>query len=234
MENPERTITHLQNSLENVQGNIRHIDTKVAGAMGLVAVVLGFCVSRPVLASLLRFSEPISPLFRVPELILVVCAVVVLVFAVYYASKTLFPRMGSDPRLKGKTWLLFPLAKTDGEAVILRDSLESKAVKGMSDEKIVEEYLDQLAIIGYIQTQKMDACKSLFKCAWVFCGIMLLLGAISLLCHMNLPLHFHCGTTCPDKQKFNPSPARVTVPDRPSISSNEHGAINRQQSLLKQ
>ena len=234
MENPERTITHLQSSLENVQGNIRHIDTKVAGAMGLVAVVLGFCVSRPVLASQLRFSEPVSPLFRVPELILVACAVVVLVFAVYYASKTLFPRMGSDPRLKGNTWLLFPLAKTDGDAVVLRDTLESKAAKGMPDEKITEEYLDQLAILGHIQTQKMDACKSLFKCAWAFCGIMLLLGAISLLCHMNLPLHFHCGATCPDKQKLNQPPVQATVPDKPSISSNEHGSINRQQLRLKQ
>lgn len=213
MENPEKTIVHLQNSLENVQGNIRHIDTKVAGAMGLVAVVLGFCVSRPVLASQLRFSESVSPLFRVPELVLVACAVVVLIFAVYYASKTLFPRMGSDPRMEGKIWLLFPLAKTDGDAVVLRDTLGAKAANGISDEKIAEEYLDQLAILGHIQTQKMDACKSLFKCAWAFCGIMLLLGAISLLCHMNLPLHFHSGTDCPDNQKLRQPSAQVTVPD---------------------
>ena len=74
MENSEKTIAHMQTALENVQGNIRHIDTKVAGAMGLVAVVLGFCVSRPVLANQLRFSEPISLWFRIPELFLLICS----------------------------------------------------------------------------------------------------------------------------------------------------------------
>ena len=228
MENFEKTIAHLRNSLENVQGNIRHIDAKVAGAMGLVAVVPGFCVSRPVLASQLRFSEPVSPFFRVPEVILIVCAVVVLFLAAYHASKTLFPRMGSDPRLMEKTWLLFPLAKTDSDAIVLRDILESKAAMGMSDEKITEEYLDQLAILGHIQTQKMDACRSLFKYTWFFCGIILLLGAISLLCHMNLPLHVHCGTTCPNEQKINLAEAQLSFTGRLSVSSNEQCVDNRQ------
>ena len=217
MENAEMTIAYMENALANVQGNIRHIDTKVAGAMGLVAVVLGFCVSRPVLASQLRFSEPVSPWFRVPELILVAIAVVILVAAVCYASKTLFPLMGTDPRLKNKTWLLFPLAKTDAEAVILRDTLKAKAAKGMKDEEIVEEYLDQLAILGHIQTQKMDACKSLFRCVWAFCATMLLLGAVSLLCHMNLPLHVHKASTCPHEPTASQSPAPVSFPERPSL-----------------
>lgn len=219
MDNLEKTITHMHNALENVQGNIRHVDTKVAGAMGLVAVVLGFCVSRPVLANQLRFSEPVSPWFRVPELILVACAVVALILAVYYASKTLFPRMGTDPRLKSKVWVLFPLAKTDADAVVLRDSLEAKAKSGMKDEEVVEEYLDQLAILGHIQTQKMEACKSLFKCVWAFCGIMLLLGTVSLLCHMDLPLHIHTGVTCPHEQHKEQHTTPSIMPDRPSISA---------------
>lgn len=219
MENAEMTIAHMQNALANVQSNIRHIDTKVAGSMGLVAVVLGFCVSRPVLASQLRFSEPVSPWFRVPELILVAIAVLFLIVAVYYASKTLFPRMGTDPRLKNKTWLLFPLATTDAEAVILRDTLEVKATKGLKDEEIVEEYLDQLAILGHIQTQKMDACRSLFRCVWAFCATMLLLGAISLLCHMNLPFHLHKSSTCPHEQRVEHLATPIAVIDRPSISA---------------
>ena len=219
MENPEATITHMQNALANIQSNIRHIDTKVAGAMGLIAVVLGFCVSRPVLASQLRFSEPVSPWFRVPELILVVIAVVILVAAVYYASKTLFPRMGTDPRLKNKTWMLFPLAKTDAEAVILRDALAIKAGKGMTNEEVVEEYLDQLAILGLIQTQKMDACKALFKCVWAFCATMLLLGAISLLCHMDIPFHVHKAATCTHEQTVTRHKIQAVVSDRPSINA---------------
>lgn len=218
MQNPEMTITHLQNSLENVQGNIRHIDTKVAGAMGLVAVVLGFCVSRPVLANQLRFSEPISPWFRIPELLLVGCAVVALVFAVYYASKTLFPRMDPSLRLKRKSWLLFPLVKADCDAAALQDTLQSKAAKGLSAEEITEEYLDQLSILGHIQTLKMDACKSLFRCAWIFCGIMLLLGSLSLLCHMNLPLHIHRDETCPRKHQSEPPSVATPVPNRLSVS----------------
>ena len=156
---------------------------------------------------------------RVPELILVAIAVVILVAAVCYASKTLFPQMGADPRLKNKTWLLFPLAKTDAEAVILRDTLEAKAAKGMKDEEVVEEYLDQLAILGHIQTQKMDACKSLFKCVWAFCATMLLLGAISLLCHIDLPLHIHTGATYPHEQNIEPCSTPITAPSRPSISA---------------
>lgn len=220
MENPEVTITHMQNALANIQSNIRHIDTKVAGAMGLIAVVLGFCVSRPILASQLRFSEPVSPWFRVPELILVVIAIVILVTAVYYASKTLFPRMGTDPRLKNKTWMLFPLAKTDAEAVILRDALAIKAGKGMTNEEVFEEYLDQLAIIGLIQTQKMDACKALFKCVWAFCATMLLLGAISLLCHMDIPFHVHkAAATCTHEQTVTRPKIQAVVSDRPSINA---------------
>lgn len=219
MENAETTIAHMQNALTNVQGNIRHIDTKVAGAMGLVAVVLGFCVSRPVLASQLRFSEPVSPWFRVPELILVAIAVVFLVAAVYYASATLFPRMGTDPRLTNKTWLLFPLATTDAEAVVLRDTLGTRAAKGMKDEEIAEEYLDQLAILGRIQTQKMNACKSLFKCVWAFCATMLTLGAVSLLCHMGLPLHIHEASTCPHEQEIAPPSGQEPTPSQPTVGA---------------
>ena len=225
MENPEATIAHMKNALENVQGNIRHIDTKVAGAMGLVAVVLGFCVSRSILADQLRFSGPVSPWFRNLELILLIGAVLALVLAVYFASKTLFPRMGSDSRLKRKTWLLFPLAKSDGDAVVLRDTLETKATKGLSYEAIVEEYLDQLAITGHIQTQKMDACKSLFKCVWVFCGIMLLLGATSLLCHMHVPLPSACDSFRPPPVWTRPSrlwtsvASTVALPTRATMSA---------------
>lgn len=233
MENSETTIGHLQNALTNVQGNIRHIDTKVAGAMGLVAVVLGFCVSRPVLASQLRFSEPVSPWFRVPELILVAVAVVFLIAAVCYASKTLFPRMGTDSRLKNKTWLLFPLAKTDAEAIILRDTLETKSAKGMKNEEIIEEYLDQLAILGLIQTQKMDACKALFKCVWAFCATMLLLGTISLLCHMDLPFHIHKSATCPNENKTECTTAPTAVIDRPSISAKANSSKVNVNNLSK-
>ena len=233
MENSETTIGHLQNALTNVQGNIRHIDTKVAGAMGLVAVVLGFCVSRPVLASQLRFSEPVSPWFRVPELILVAVAVVFLIAAVCYASKTLFPRMGTDPRLKNKTWLLFPLAKTDAEAIILRDTLETKSAKGMKNEEIIEEYLDQLAILGLIQTQKMDACKALFKCVWAFCAAMLLLGTISLLCHMDLPFHIHKSATWPNENKIECTAAPTAVIDRPSISAKANSSKVNVNNLSK-
>lgn len=200
MDNPDRTTTHVQKALDNVQGNIRHIDTKVAGAMGLVTIVLGICVSRPILANQLNFSVPISLWFRIPELILLFSAVIILFLSVWYASKTIFPRTGTDPRLENKTWLLFPMAKTDCEAVVLRESLAAKAAKGMTDEDIVDEYLDQLSILGHIQTQKMVACKSLFKCVWAFCAVMLILGAVSLLCHMNLPFHVHSGVTCPHEK----------------------------------
>ena len=110
-------------------------------------------------------------------------------------------------------------AKTDAEAVILRDALAIKAGKGMTNEEVVEEYLDQLAILGLIQTQKMDACKALFKCVWAFCATMLLLGAISLLCHMDIPFHVHKAATCTHEQTVTRHKIQAVVSDRPSINA---------------
>lgn len=197
MERMELTIEHAKTSLANVQSNIHHIDTKVAGAMGLVAVVLGFCVSRSVLANQLRFSEPISLWYRIPTVLLLLAAVVILIVAVVYAGKTLFPRMTTDPRLKSKKWMLFPMAGTDADAVILRDTLWGVSSKGMSAEKILEEYVDQLAILGHIQTRKMMACKSLFKWVAAFCCVMLALGGMSLLCYIESPGNIRAASACP-------------------------------------
>jgi len=211
MEKMEMTIEHAKASLANVQGNIRHIDTKVAGAMGLVAVVLGFCISRSVLANQLRFSAPVSLWYRIPTVLLLFAAVAFLIVAIWYASKTLFPRMTTDPRLKDKKWMLFPIAGTDAEAVVLRDTLWEASSKGMSAEKILEEYVDQLAVLGHIQTQKMNACEALFKWVAAFCAVMLALGGMSLLCYVQPPFHIHAASACPHEGTVTANAASMLI-----------------------
>jgi hypothetical protein len=46
----EHRFEHAKFSLNNVQNNIRFIDRKVAGGMGLIAIALGFFISRSLVA----------------------------------------------------------------------------------------------------------------------------------------------------------------------------------------
>lgn len=179
----EHRFEHAKFSLKNVQDNIRFIDRKVAGGMGLIAIALGFFISRSLVVKqlVLLHEKNLKCLIRL-EWSLLVLAAVALIVTLIYAAKTLFPRQTKDPRLINRKWILFPLALKNEEVVILREEIAKKLSDTLTDEQILEEYTDQLATIGHIQTLKMKSCKIMFIFTWVFCALIFLLGVTSLLC----------------------------------------------------
>ena len=50
---------------------------------------------------------------------------------------------------------------------------------------ILEEYAEQIATTGHIQTLKMVACKSMFRAIWAFCSFVFILGVLSLWCYVS-------------------------------------------------
>jgi hypothetical protein len=177
----EHRFEHAKFSLNNVQNNIRFIDRKVAGGMGLIAIALGFFISRSLVAKQLVLLHEENFKFLIwLEWIFLVLAAVALIVTLIYAAKTLFPRQTKDPRFINKNWVLFPMATKNEEVVILREEIAKRLSDTLTDEQILEEYADQLATTGHIQTLKMTACKSMFRSVWAFCSFVFILGVLSL------------------------------------------------------
>ena len=105
MQEFEHRFEHAKFSLCNIQDNIRFVDRKVAGGMGLIAIALGFFISRSlVVKQLVSLHEKNLKCLIWLEWIFLVLAVVALIVALIYAAKTLFPRQTKDPRLIKTVW----------------------------------------------------------------------------------------------------------------------------------
>lgn len=178
----EHRFEHAKFSLSNVQDNIRFIDRKVAGCMGLVVIALGFFISRSTIAGQLFIKTPDLQWIVRLEWIFLALVVLSLIAAIVFAATTLFPMQTKDPRLVNRKWVLFPIATKNEEVVILRDEIAKKLSNTLTEEQILEEYADQLATTGQIQTLKMASCKKMILATWVFCVLIFLLGVTSLAC----------------------------------------------------
>lgn len=177
----KRTIDHFQRSYANVQENIRFVDAKVAGAMGVVVVVLGFAISRGVIVQQLKAWVEKSTVWGWIEGGLFVAVAGALVAVIWFVKETLYPRLNKNPLLEDKLWILFPLlAKKRGE-VVLHNQLKEMAQAGLKKERIIEEYADQLAVVGAIQSKKMTNCDRLFIAVALFSVFVLALGIVSFL-----------------------------------------------------
>ena len=150
-------VEHLRHSLDNVQATIRLLDAKVAGVIAFATLLIGFTVSKSSLMSQLKT-------FNHPWFLWLLFALFMLSFAavLLFAILTQFPRR-SD-KIKDRLWLLFPLKPEDLGETYLRDELARKVV-GLSEDAILSEFYDQLAINGTIMTTKLKWCKCLFIAA---------------------------------------------------------------------
>jgi len=178
----KNNFEHAKISLSNVQETIRFIDTKVAGAMGFVAVVLGFAISRETLARQLCAKKDIPLWAASVEWVLLGISLVLLILAIKEAKDTLSPRVQPIEKSKDTIWTLFPLTTSIDENE-LNGTLHSRMTKGMDEDDILTEYADQLTINGYVQTEKMRHCERMFRHVWLFSVAMCILGAISLSFH---------------------------------------------------
>lgn len=153
-------VEHLRHSLDNVQATIRLLDAKVAGVIAFVTLLIGFTVSKsPLLDQLKTFNHP--------WLVWLLFALLMLSFSavLLFAILTQIPRRSE--KIKDSLWLLFPLKPDDLGETYLRDEL-ARRVAGLSEDTILSEFCDQLAINGTIMTTKLKWCKCLFIAAIVF------------------------------------------------------------------
>lgn len=171
-------IEHLRHSLNNVQATIRLLDAKVAGAIAFVTLLMGFAVSKSSLVDQLKtFNHPwiLWPLFT----LLMLSFSAVLLFAIL----TQIPRRSE--KIKDRLWVLFPLKPNDLGETYLRDEL-ARQVSGLSEDAILSEFSDQLAINGIIMTTKLKWCKWLFMAAIVFVLTAIMSRIASLLISANI------------------------------------------------
>ena len=166
-------VEHLRHSLDNVQATIRLLDAKVAGVIAFVTLLIGFAVSKSSLISQLKtFDHPwlLWPLF----ILLILSFFAVLLFALL----TQIPRRSE--KIKDRLWLLFPLKPDDLGETYLRDELVRRGA-GLSEDAILSEFYDQLAINGTIMTTKLKWCKWLFIAAIAFVLMAIISRIASLL-----------------------------------------------------
>ena len=77
--------------------------------------------------------------------------------------------------------MLFPFSIREADDEKLYNELDAKLSNdGMSDTQILEEFRDQLSILGAIQARKMVHCKATFKWLGSFVAVLGLLAVISL------------------------------------------------------
>ena len=172
----EQRIEHLSFSLDNVQKTIRFVDTKVAGGLTYTTLLIGFAVSRPVLADQLkscRFAHWHWVLWMLLSLLALSFALVLV-----FAALTLIPRRSS--KITGRLWVLFPLRSNDLGGIHLRDKLAQKAAE-LSEDIVISEFCDQLAVNGEIMTTKLNWCKHMFEAILGLVVLAFVLGITSLL-----------------------------------------------------
>lgn len=169
-------IEHLRYSLDNVQKTIRFVDTKVACGLTYTTILIGFAVSRPVLADQLKSCR----LAHWHWLLWMLLSLLALSFAavLVFAALTQIPRRSS--KITGRLWLLFPLRSNDLGGTHLRDEVARKA-EGLSKDAVISEFCDQLAINGEIMTTKLNWCQRMFLAILVLVVLAFVLGIASLL-----------------------------------------------------
>lgn len=180
MNKADNTIEHARFGLKNTQNTIAFIDKKVAAGVSIVAVILGFVYPRAVVSrTVLDVCSRVSAVdwYVVCCLFLVLLSCLSVTLALYHAYKTIFPR---TPNRGGK-WVLFPFSIRESEDEKLYNELDAKLSNdGMSDTQILEEFRDQLSILGVIQARKMVHCKATFQWLGSFVAVLGLLAVISL------------------------------------------------------
>lgn len=169
------TINHVQFSLKNVQDNIHFVDKKVGAAVTIMAAALGFVVPKEfvggqILAAVSRmnffFSRDVFVLLAALACVIFFCVVM------HKAIRTLVPR---SPRYeKCKKLVLFPYAGTDCDYEECKQDIGDKLKDG-ADEWILDEFQNQLPILGWIQAQKIMHCNAMFKaCWWLVASVIVL------------------------------------------------------------
>lgn len=174
----EKTVSHAQAALANVQENIRFIDAKVAGVLALVFAVVTLSISRSVVVKQVQACLDKVGLLGCLEVILGVLAVGALGFVAFYAIKTLIPRETNNSLLKGKRWLIFPKVPQENE-MSFHTQVSQQLKTGLKEEEILQEYADQLSILGGINHEKIANCNNLFISVGVFCLIVFFFSALS-------------------------------------------------------
>lgn len=174
----EKTVSHAQTALANVQENIRFIDAKVAGVLALVFAVVTLGISRLVVVKQVQACLDKVGILGCLEVILGVLAVGALGFVVFYAIKALVARESKNALIKGRHWILFPKIPQDNETAF-HVEISNRLKSGLKAEDILQEYADQLSILGGINHEKIANCNNLFVSVGVFCLIVFLLSALS-------------------------------------------------------
>lgn len=184
MTQEEKTIEHARFGLTNAQNTIAFIDKKIAAGIAIVSVILGLVFPKAfvwsaVKASLARASEIDWSVVFV--FVFCVFGLVSIVFVAIHAYKTIFPRTPSFSR----EWVLFPfsIANVDEKSSLFKTMAEKLSSSGMKDAEILEEFRDQLAVLGGIQAKKMIHCKATFQ--WLGWFLFSLLGLFALSFFVN-------------------------------------------------
>ena len=76
--------------------------------------------------------------------------------------------------------MLFPLRSNDLGGIHLRDKLAQKAAE-LSEDIVISEFCDQLAVNGEIMTTKLNWCKHMFEAILGLVVLAFVLGITSLL-----------------------------------------------------
>lgn len=176
-----RTYDHVKTALSNIQQNIRFADAKIAGLVALASIAVGLALPRNFVACQLQIAHAVHGFCFWCMIGAVVLSFASLVAMVYCSYKTLFPRLRCAPVSPATRWVLFPVTENAVDALALRIELEKMILRGLEDGQILAEYVDQLSILGHLQSEKMRHCKR----AYVFAAIggcsMIFLIAISCL-----------------------------------------------------
>lgn len=174
----DKTIEHARLGLTNTQSTIAFVDKKIAMGISVISVILGFVYPRGMVGRTIAkvcHDAVLIDWFSVVFLLTLSLAIITVGMALFHAYKTIFPR---TPTRKG-SWVLFPFSVKDDDALFT--AIDNKfAGSGMSDREILNEFRDQLSILGYIQAQKMIHCKATFKWLGWFSAALLILAIMAL------------------------------------------------------
>jgi hypothetical protein len=182
-----RTLDHVKVGYQNAQEVIKFVDTKTAVVTGLSTVLGGFLlivlkwsveldgVSRPNLEQLTAAKPCIAILFYLLVLTSLGSAVVCLSAAVWSVIARARPR-----HLENRFTILFPFYRQ-------RDATDACKVfeqkfKGMTTVDILNEYEDQLRIVGMILGKKLKHIR--VSCIALVIQIVCLTSALVLLASM--------------------------------------------------
>lgn len=160
----DRTVDHLNKSLDNAQNTIRFIDTKVGVVASVLSLALGGVFSCTALPHyFIQLFRDVAWLQILSILILLSAALTIVLFAfgLRAAWKTLNARAPSAPgRLK--YWFLFPLCEK-GDYQKIYAEFDARLKKGLEGDAIIEEYKDQLAVLSRIQSDKIVFCNHMLS-----------------------------------------------------------------------